>query len=217
MASALPSDRELLSHPIGRLLARIYGNFPLRRALLSIIGRLEGGQLRSKTVRQILAQHHDVEVGAFSYGSLLVPGMADRKTRIGRYVSIGPDVRRLGAAHPMDALSLHPYWYNPRLGMATESQDVPRGSIVIDDDAWIGASAIILPGCHHIGVGAVIGAGAVVTHDVDDFAVVVGVPARQRSLRLSPDVRQALLADRPWSHPPEECRRRLTEIARQRA
>jgi acetyltransferase-like isoleucine patch superfamily enzyme len=51
------------------------------------------------------------------------------------------------------------------------------GPIVIEDDAWIGAGAIILPNVT-IGQGAVVGAGAVVTKDVPPYTIVVGVPAR---------------------------------------
>lgn len=52
-----------------------------------------------------------------------------------------------------------------------------RGRIVINDDAWIGTGAIILPNVT-IGRAAIVGAGAVVTRDVPDGAVVAGVPAR---------------------------------------
>lgn len=45
-------------------------------------------------------------------------------------------------------------------------------------DVWIGARAIILPGCKRIGHGAIIGAGAVVTKDVPDYAIVGGNPAK---------------------------------------
>lgn len=59
--------------------------------------------------------------------------------------------------------------------------------IVIDDYAWIGVGAKILQGVH-IGQGAVIAAGAVVTKDVPAYAVVAGVPARQISERkVTPD------------------------------
>ena len=49
--------------------------------------------------------------------------------------------------------------------------------IVIGDDVWIGAGAIVLPGVT-IGEGAIIGAGAVVTKDVPAGETYVGVPAR---------------------------------------
>jgi chloramphenicol O-acetyltransferase type B len=48
---------------------------------------------------------------------------------------------------------------------------------VIQDDAWIGAGSIILPGVT-IGEGAVVAAGSVVTKDVPSYTVVAGVPAR---------------------------------------
>jgi galactoside O-acetyltransferase len=49
--------------------------------------------------------------------------------------------------------------------------------IVIQDDVWIGAGAIVLPGVT-VGTGSVIAAGAVVSHDVPPMTVVGGVPAR---------------------------------------
>jgi acetyltransferase-like isoleucine patch superfamily enzyme len=53
-----------------------------------------------------------------------------------------------------------------------------RGNVVIKDDAWIGAGAIILPGIE-IGEGAVVGAGAVVTKSVPPYTIVAGCPARE--------------------------------------
>ena len=52
-----------------------------------------------------------------------------------------------------------------------------HGFIEIDDDAWLGTGAIILPNVR-IGIGAVVGAGSVVIKDVPDFTVVGGVPAK---------------------------------------
>jgi maltose O-acetyltransferase len=53
-----------------------------------------------------------------------------------------------------------------------------RGSVTIDDDSWIGAGVIILPGVH-VGKCAAIGAGAIVTENVDDYAIMAGNPARK--------------------------------------
>ena len=57
------------------------------------------------------------------------------------------------------------------------AQGCESAPVVIEDDVWLGANAVVLPGIR-IGRGAVIGAGAVVTHDVEPMAIVAGVPAR---------------------------------------
>lgn len=57
-------------------------------------------------------------------------------------------------------------------------QEVIQTDLEICDGSVIGSRAIIMPTCHRIGVNARVGAGAVVTHDVPDYAVVVGVPAK---------------------------------------
>jgi maltose O-acetyltransferase len=53
-----------------------------------------------------------------------------------------------------------------------------RGSVIIDADTWIGAGVIIMPNVH-VGKCAVIGAGAIVTENVDDYAIMAGNPARK--------------------------------------
>jgi acetyltransferase-like isoleucine patch superfamily enzyme len=52
-----------------------------------------------------------------------------------------------------------------------------KGDIVVDDDAWLGVGVCVLDGAH-IGKGAVVGAGSVVTGDIPDYSIAVGVPAR---------------------------------------
>ena len=59
---------------------------------------------------------------------------------------------------------------------------VVLGSVVIEDDVWVGAHAVILPGVT-IRSGAVVGAGSVVTHDVPARAIVAGAPARVARMR----------------------------------
>ena len=62
-----------------------------------------------------------------------------------------------------------------------------KGPIIIEDDVWIGESAIIMSGVH-IGRGAIIGAGAVVTKNIPPYAVAVGVPATVIKYRFGRDV-----------------------------
>ena len=59
-----------------------------------------------------------------------------------------------------------------------KEQPIGLGNLTICRDAWVGANCVILPSVRRIGEGALIGAGAVVTRDVEDWAIVAGVPAR---------------------------------------
>lgn len=63
-----------------------------------------------------------------------------------------------------------------------KSQGVERAGVVVEDDCWIGARAVLLAGVR-VGRGAVVAAGAVVTRDVAPNAVVGGVPARVLRMR----------------------------------
>jgi acetyltransferase-like isoleucine patch superfamily enzyme len=55
--------------------------------------------------------------------------------------------------------------------------DLSRNEVRIGDDVWIGTHAVILPGVT-IGTGSVIGAGAIVTSDIPEYAIAAGVPAK---------------------------------------
>lgn len=59
-----------------------------------------------------------------------------------------------------------------------DEQGISTKPVVIGDDVWIGANAVILPGVT-IGRHVVVAAGAVVTKDVPDYSLVAGVPAKE--------------------------------------
>ena len=62
-------------------------------------------------------------------------------------------------------------------GVAAESESVRSSALTIEDDVWIGFKSSVLKGVH-IGRGAIVAAGSVVTSDVPAFSVVAGSPAR---------------------------------------
>lgn len=80
---------------------------------------------------------------------------------------MGPDVRIITINHKTERTDI------PMKGQGVLSPQ----KVTICDDVWIGARVIILPGVT-IGKGSIIGAGAVVTKDVPEYAVMGGVPAR---------------------------------------
>jgi virginiamycin A acetyltransferase len=196
----------------GRVVAALYERLPLRRRLLDLVVRHEGGEMFSMTLRHVLRKHYGVDAGNYAYGSLLIPGMADRQTTIGEYASIGPNVRRFGAAHPMNRPSMHPLWYNPTLGVSSAADDVNRGPCEIGAECWVGANVTILPGCLSIGIGSVIGAGTVLTKSVPDFSIVVGNPGTVVGSRLDADLRAELLREKHWLLDPYEAAQILRHV-----
>ena len=132
-----------------------------------------------------------VKVGNGTYGELTVYTHNNyNKLIIGNYCSIGPNVQFvLSADHRIDTISSFPY--NVKI-MGKQNEGISKGNIIIADDVWIGAGAIVLSGVH-IGQGAVVAAGAVVTKDVPPYAVVGGVPAKVIKYRFSEELIAELL------------------------
>lgn len=169
---------------IGSIFERIY------------IWLLTRNEMESISLRQLFARKYQLEVGLYSYGCF------DRfrfpaRTRIGRYCSAARTSRVVDANHPTSALTTHPYLYDPRYGVVSRSAIDPQW-IVIEDDVWLGQNCVIMPGCKHIGRGAIIGAGAIVTHDVPAYAIVTGVPASVKRYRFSAEVIAAIESTRWW-------------------
>ena len=99
-------------------------------------------------------------------------------TRIGLHCTvIGPVTigNHVNLAQGITVSALNHNFEDTRLRI--DEQGVNTSEIVIDDDVWIGANAVITAGVH-IGRHSVVAAGAVVTKDVPEYSVVGGVPAK---------------------------------------
>lgn len=190
-------DPALIESPRLRALLRMAGGRVPSRLVIRLARRWEGGPCYSRTWRRLLWERNGVEVGAYSYGALMELTPHPRKgLRIGRYVSMALTMR-WGLNHPMDRLSTSPMFYPGRYGYMFNVHE-PLPTLEIGHDAWIGENAVIMPGCSRIGIGAVVGAGAIVTRDVPDFAIVTGVPASVRRYRFDEPLRERILASRWW-------------------
>jgi len=197
---------------LGRMLFALY-RWPLfRRLCVALLPHIEGGEFYSLTLRKILRHYHSVEVGDYSYGGCMKPGLW-RNVTVGRYASVARNVQVIIRNHPLEWLSPHPFFYDPQCGWVSED-NLPRGRLEIGHDAWLGLNSIITTGCHRIGIGAVVGAGAVVTKDVPDFAIVGGNPARILRYRFPEDLRQQILESRWWERSIDECARSLDEMTK---
>jgi acetyltransferase-like isoleucine patch superfamily enzyme len=117
---------------------------------------------------------------------------------IGKYCSIGYFCQIGMHRHPIGYLSSSPVTYGRGnvLGIEQEWSDFPAPP-EIGHDVWIGSSAQVLQGVR-IGSGAVIGAGAVVTGDIPEYAVAVGIPARVARMRFDDETIEKLLRWNWW-------------------
>lgn len=107
------------------------------------------------------------------------PGVVFRE-----YVLCGPDVMFVGDDHNFDSIGT-PITFSGR---------PPLRATRVGDDVWIGARAIVMAGTT-IGSGAIVAAGAVVTRDVEPFAIVAGMPAKVIGYRFeNEEARNAHLA-----------------------
>jgi acetyltransferase-like isoleucine patch superfamily enzyme len=156
----------------------------------------------------------DCSVGAFTY---MNDGNVFTTCSIGRFCSLGHDILVAPGNHEMGGLSTHPFVYDdgdaaglrcfqeyrriagekPRRDEARQRRTEEAHRTRIGNDVWIGSRAIIMHGLT-INDGAVIGAGAIVTHDVEPYAIVVGTPARVVKKRFADDVIAVLLQLQWW-------------------
>lgn len=200
---------ELRRSPVSGMLLRLAARPRWRQWAINRVLALEGDEYVSATAREIMRRHQGVEVGAYSYGGgCFTVGFFPPGVTIGRWVSIAYGVKAFRRNHPTDFLSMHPFFFNPSLGHVNR-EIVPPAPLVIESDAWVGEQALILPGCRRIGLGAVVGAGAVVTRDVPDFTIVGGNPARVIRTRFPEHVCEDIRQSRWWERPMGEVLRHV--------
>lgn len=156
----------------------------------------------------------NIVVGRYSYYSgyyhghgfddcarYLLPDAGADRLIIGSFCSIGTGASFIMAGnqgHRHDWISTFPFFFLPEEEALGTPQNGyrPAGDTVIGNDVWIGAEAMIMPGIT-VGHGAVIGARAVVTRDVEPYAIVAGNPAKLVRRRFD-DAAQAMLLELQW-------------------
>lgn len=147
--------------------------------------------------RSILSKNSQIS-GRLSIGRDTFVGRDFRSVgfnKIGDFCAIGPEVSLQARNHNTNKPSMQQVFYKDLIGEENPSEENP---IEIGNDVWIGNRAIILPGVE-IGNGAIIGAGAVVTKDVQDFEIVGGVPAQNIGWRYEKEVRDKMKKIEWWN------------------
>lgn len=145
----------------------------------------------------------NVVIGDYSYTDRLCD---ISNATIGKFANIASCVRIGATDHPLDRASLHHFMYRTSYFWHDEPDDaaifVQRAArqSVIGHDTWIGHGAMIKPDIT-VGDGAVIAAGAIVTHDVVPYTIVAGNPARLLRERQPKVIADRMIALAWWDWP----------------
>jgi acetyltransferase-like isoleucine patch superfamily enzyme len=120
---------------------------------------------------------------------------------IGKFCSIASEVNIGLGIHPHNFVSTYPGFYSNRKSSIKKFKisldQVEYKDVIIKNDVWIGARAIILDGVT-IGNGAIVATGSIVTKNVPDYAIVGGVPAKIIKMRFNDDKVKFLLESQWW-------------------
>lgn len=113
---------------------------------------------------------------------------------IGKYCAFGENIRALTANHNLNTINLQ---VDLNKKLSVPFADTARKNIAIGNNVWIGDNVIILPGVT-IGDCAIVGAGAVVTKDIEPFSVNAGNPSRFLKYRHPSEEIRELLKGVSW-------------------
>lgn len=140
------------------------------------------------------------EIGDYSY----CDRYADiANAQVGKFANIASFVRIGATDHPLTTASLHHFLYRSSEFWDDVEYDADwfakrrARRATIGHDTWLGHNCQIKPEIH-VGHGAVVAAGAVVTKDVDPYVIVAGVPAKPLRPRQPPEVAERLIALAWW-------------------
>lgn len=158
-------------------------------------------------------RYPNYDIGRWSYGDLSVIRHENAASiKVGAFCSIAAGVKIfLSGEHRTDVVSTFPFDVFWPAWQHLSVHPVSRGDIVIGNDVWIGREALIRSGVK-IGDGAVIGARAVVTRDVEAYAIVAGNPARHMRDRFPPEIVAALVEIAWWNWPDARIERAVPRL-----
>lgn len=131
-----------------------------------------------------------------------------QNAKIGRFCSGAWGITLGASAHPLDRATTHTFPWRPQDGGFVANLDLAADPVHVGHDVWIGCDSIVLSGLT-IGNGAVVAAGAVVTHDVPEYAVVMGAPARIVRFRYDEAVRSRISGLHWWDWPRDVLQRHV--------
>lgn len=164
------------------------------------------GKIHSSTIIQwSTAIDSNSNIGRYCY---IGKNVSITKTDIGCYTSIANNVSIGQGEHKIDEISTSSIFYT------NEYEQLTVEDCKIGNDVWIGAGAIILRGVT-IGDGAIIGANAVVTKDIPEFSIAVGIPAKVIRKRVSEEKIKKIKEKKWWNEDLDKAREIIESLNRE--
>ena len=189
------------------------GELPIyKRALLRLSRILTGnrGVYCKKGVKNHVAGgtilYEPCTIGDYNY---FAPYTLAYNAIVGNYCSIGPGCKLGLADHDIHAISTRAMINNGDKEMELFDYDHPT---IIGNDVWLGANVVVKQGVK-IGDGAVVGANAVVTHDIPPYAIAVGTPAKVKSYRFDEENIEKLLSSEWFNYVPEKAKEIASKLS----
>lgn len=185
------TERETNSHAPSPL-----GETPVSHPTARIKDSMLGAWTRIGEATSIM----ESSIGDYTY---LVDHCQVIYSEVGKFCSIASHVRINPGNHPMWRPTQHHMTYRRVAYGFDEYDDIEffdwrrEARVVVGNDVWMGHGAIVLPGVT-IGTGAIIAAGAVVSHDVAPYTIVGGVAAKPIRQRFPREIADALLRIAWW-------------------
>lgn len=142
---------------------------------------------------------NDSQIGMYSYAGI---NLTMNWTKLGRFCSLGRNVDIGGFDHDYHKVTTMPQfrWNQMAKGGGKIPDVMNHDYCMIGNDVWIAAGAQVLHKAK-IGDGAIVGGGAVVTHDVPPYAIAVGIPAKIIGFRFEQKFIDELLDIQWWNWP----------------
>ncbi|MEE2680835.1 MAG: acyltransferase [Planctomycetota bacterium] len=144
---------------------------------LEAMRKMKRGHQTQLAPNMMISNGERIEIGdrsAFGHGVTILAGQNIGRIIFGKDVMVGPYC----------TFTCGTYGFN--MGVPANIQPMIEEDIRIGDDVWLGAMAMVMPGVT-IGDHAIVAANAVVTRDVEPWAIVGGVPAKVIGTRTRPE------------------------------
>jgi virginiamycin A acetyltransferase len=196
---------------------KIYKNTDIRNSIMGVncsIGD-DSFVINSELEERIaINKRNHIQNSIIGYFTYTGQNTVIKFAKVGRFCSISWNVSLGGKNHDLTKTTTNSKWWFHKLdaGLSTPVSEYLNSDICsIANDVWIASNVVVLRKVR-IGNGAVIGAGAVVTKDVEPYTIVAGVPAKKIKMRFKASIVEALQEIEWWNWPVEIIRKNLDLI-----